>query len=214
MTKRIPDMRITYDIGQLGDQDVPTDPLQLFRTWFDEVRETDISEANALILTTVGADGRPDARTMLMKGFDERGVILFTNYDSKKGRDLAHNPGACLLFYWPSLQRQVRWHCDAVRVSDEESDAYFHSRPRGSQIGSSASPQSQPVASQEWLRQRFAELEAQYEGEDEIPRPDHWGGFLFVPQSIEFWQGRENRLHDRIRYTREEEQWRVERLAP
>lgn len=215
MTKHVPAMRITYKMDQLGDRDVLDDPIEQFQTWFNEVCETDIIEANAMVLSTVGPDCRPSSRTVLMKGFDAQGIVFFTNYASRKGREIDANPHVSVLFYWPSLQRQVRWSGTATRVSTEESDAYFHQRPRGSQIGALASPQSQPIPDREWLSSRYAELHSEHGEEGEIPRPEHWGGYRIMPETIEFWQGRENRLHDRIVYSQDEQGgWRHQRLAP
>lgn len=215
MTKHVPAMRISYELNQLGDKDVDPDPIAQFRLWFDEVCATDIAEANAMVISTVGEDCRPSSRTVLMKGFDERGVVFFTNYASQKGREIEANPHVSVLFYWPSVQRQVRWSGVATRVPASESDAYFRQRPRGSQVGALASPQSQPIPNQRWLAERYASLEAQYGEELDIPRPEHWGGYRIAPDEIEFWQGRENRLHDRILYTRDEHgEWQNQRLAP
>lgn len=215
MTKNVSSMRIPYTLGQLGDRDVDPDPIVQFREWFDEVCATSIAEANAMVLSTVGPDCRPSARTVLMKGFDAEGIVFFTNYDSEKGRDIAANPAVSVLFYWPTLQRQVRWSGTATRLSADDSDAYFHQRPRGSQIGALASPQSQPIPDRAWLAERFSELEERYGEDAEIPRPEHWGGYLIRPETIEFWQGRENRMHDRILYTRDDDgRWTHQRLAP
>lgn len=215
MTKHVPSMRIAYGLNQLGDKDVHPDPIEQFRLWFDEICATDVLEANAMVVSTVSADGKPSLRTVLMKGYDARGIVFYTNYGSRKGQEIEANPHVALLFYWPSLQRQVRWSGIATRVPAEESDEYFQQRPRGSQLGALASPQSEPIPDQAWLVERFSALEAEY-GEDlAIPRPDHWGGFRIEPESIEFWQGRENRLHDRILYTRDEHgAWQNQRLAP
>ena len=213
-SKSIADMRITYDLTTLGDRDVLANPIDQFRLWFEEVRETNVIEANALTLATVTADGVPQARTLLMKGVEADGVVIYTNYASAKARQIFANPHVCALFYWPSLQRQVRWTGVAEKVSAEESDTYFASRPRGSQIGAWASDQSEPLASSELLRERYAELEREFVDGD-VPRPDHWGGFRIKPTSIEFWQGRENRLHDRILYTLHPDgTWSTIRLAP
>jgi pyridoxamine 5'-phosphate oxidase len=215
MTKHVPSMRIPYELNQLGDRDVDDDPIRQFQAWFDEVCETSVAEANAMVISTVDDHCRPSARTILMKGFDERGIVFFTNYDSQKGRDIAANPYVSALFYWPTLQRQVRWTGKATKIPADESDAYFHERPRGHQVGSAASPQSAPIPNQRWLAERFAELEAGYGDTLKIPRPEHWGGYRIEPETIEFWQGRENRLHDRIRYTRVDHgSWTQQRLAP
>lgn len=208
-------MRISYGLNQLGDTDVLPDPVDQFRVWFDEACATNLAEANAMVISTVGEDCRPSSRTVLMKGFDERGLVFYTNYHSQKGQEIAARPYVSALFYWPTLQRQVRWSGRARQVSAGESDAYFSQRPRGSQIGALASPQSEPIPDQRWLAERFATLEAQYGEELEIRRPEHWGGYRIEPESIEFWQGRENRLHDRILYTRDElGEWKNQRIAP
>jgi pyridoxamine 5'-phosphate oxidase len=215
MTNDLPSMRMTYDLDKLGDRDVLDDPIEQFEVWFEEARATDVIEANAMVVTSVGLDGRPSSRTVLMKDFDARGIVFYTNYNSRKGREIDANPYVALLFYWPSLQRQVRWSGVASRLSAEESDAYFQSRPRGSQLGAHVSPQSERIPDREWLSERFDEVQRQYAGETEIPRPEHWGGYRIAPESIEFWQGRENRLHDRIVYRRQEDGlWTKGRLAP
>jgi pyridoxamine 5'-phosphate oxidase len=208
-------MRISYELDRVGDQDVSADPIEQFRIWFDEICETSVIEANAMVVTTVSEDCKPSSRTVLLKQFDQRGIVFYTNYNSQKGREIAANPNVALLFYWPSLQRQVRWTGVASRLTAEESDAYFRLRPRGSQIGALASPQSEPVPSQAWLMERYSDVEAAF-GEDlEIPRPPHWGGIRIEPGTIEFWQGRQNRMHDRIRYVRTEEGgWKTQRIAP
>jgi pyridoxamine 5'-phosphate oxidase len=208
-------MRISYKLDQLGDYDVLEDPIEQFRVWFEEVLATDIVEANAMVVSTVDAECRPSSRTVLMKRFDERGIVFFSNYTSQKGREIAANPNVSILFYWPSLQRQVRWSGRAVRLPEEESDEYFRQRPRGSQIGAHVSPQSQPIENRDWLSARYAELAADFGATGEIPRPEYWGGFRVQPETIEFWQGRENRLHDRILYRRQQDgSWETTRLAP
>ncbi len=168
-----------------------------------------------MVLSTVTAEGIPQSRTVLMKDFDDAGLVFYTNYSSAKARDIAGNPNVCALFYWPSLQRQVRFTGVAGKVSAAESDAYFRIRPRGSQLGAWASNQSQPIAGAAELRARFEQFEKQFEHTDEIPRPEDWGGYRIVPTRIEFWQGRENRLHDRIVYSQDEHgDWVHSRLAP
>lgn len=167
-----------------------------------------------MIVATADARGIPSARTVLLKRFDERGLIFFTNYESHKGRDLATNPHVAALFYWGALERQVRFTGVAERLPAAESDEYFHSRPLGSQIGAVASPQSEVIPSREWLAERFAAAERAAETAGRVERPAHWGGFRIVPDRVEFWQGRANRLHDRIQYRREDGRWVIERLAP
>lgn len=215
MTQPLSSMRMSYELARLGDEDVDRDPMAQFSRWFAEVLETNASEANALILSTVGPDQVPSSRTVLMKQFDQRGFVFFTNYESQKGRELAANPRVAAIFYWPSLQRQVRIGGIAKRTSVEESDAYFRSRPHGSQISAIVSPQSREIPDREWLETQFTLAEAALERGESLKRPEHWGGFRIGPESLEFWQGRPNRLHDRIRYTRRDDgSWEIHRLAP
>lgn len=197
----------------LEDSDLLDDPIELFRRWFDEAARAGMPQVNAMTLATVAADGRPSARVVLLKGVDDRGFQFFTNYESRKGGELTANPHAALVFLWIPLERQVRVTGDVVRLSAEESDAYFASRPRGSQVGAWASEQSRPLPRREELEERWQGLEEQY-GHGRVPRPAHWGGFLVVPREIEFWQGRENRLHDRFVYTRAAGGWQRQRLQP
>lgn len=206
-------LRKEYTRAGLRESDLHPDPMEQFRKWFDEVLAADLHEPNAMILATATPDGRPSARTVLLKGLDKRGFVFYTNYGGRKSRDLEANPRAALLFYWGVLERQVRVEGRAARLSEEESDAYFASRPRGSQVGAWASEQSRPVEGREVLERRVRELEAGYEGR-EIPRPPFWGGYRVEPEVIEFWQGRENRLHDRLVYRRENGGWKIERLQP
>ncbi|WP_214108557.1 pyridoxamine 5'-phosphate oxidase [Acrocarpospora catenulata] len=191
---------------------VADDPVAQFTVWFADAVDAGLPEPNAMILATCSAGGRPSARTVLLKGFDEQGFTFFTNYESRKGRDLAENPRACLVFPWHPLRRQVRVEGHAVRVSREESTAYFHSRPYGSRIAAWASRQSAVVRSREELDARYAELAERWP--EDPPVPDHWGGFRVVPNELEFWQGRDNRMHDRFRYRRSGDRWVIERLAP
>jgi len=215
MAKSLSSMRMSYELDQLGDREIESDPISQFSIWFSEVLETQVIEANALMLSTVDQHAHPSSRVVLMKQFDARGFVVYTNYDSRKGREIAANPNVAALFYWPTLQRQVRICGVAHKLSAEESDSYFHSRPYGSQLGAIVSPQSQPVPDRAWLESQFAEAEETYRGMDELPRPEHWGGYRIEPDSIEFWQGRPNRLHDRIRYDRQSDgTWTHQRLAP
>jgi len=206
-------LRTDYKRAALGERDVAADPIAQFSRWFDEAVAAEVPEPNAMTLATVDAAGRPTARIVLMKGVDARGVVFHTNYDSRKGRDLAANPRAALLFFWVGLERQVRIDGAAERVSAEDSDAYFAARPRGSQISAWASPQSARVADRAWLEARVAEFEARF-ASGAVPRPPNWGGMRVVPDRFEFWQGRTSRLHDRLVWSRQGDRWTIERLAP
>jgi pyridoxamine 5'-phosphate oxidase len=208
------DLRKNYSRGALDAADVDPNPVRQFQTWFAQALDAKLPEPNAMTLATVDARGRPSARIVLIKGVDERGFVFFTNYDSRKGRELAENPAASLLFHWIELERQVRIEGTVVQTSNEESDAYYASRPLGSRIGAWASDQSQPLDSRETLEARERDMIARYG--DAPPRPPHWGGYRLVPETIEFWQGRPSRLHDRIVFTRDgaDGPWRITRLAP
>jgi pyridoxamine 5'-phosphate oxidase len=206
-------LRKEYTRAGLDKGDVDPDPIVQFHEWFEKVIEADLHEPNAMILATATGEGRPSARTVLLKGYDEQGFIFYTNYEGRKARELEANPTCTLLFYWGELERQVRIEGRASRLSTEVSDAYFLSRPRGSRLGAWASEQSRPVEDRSVLEERVKALEAEYEGR-EIPRPPFWGGYRVEPEVIEFWQGRENRLHDRLVYRRSEGEWTIERLQP
>jgi pyridoxamine 5'-phosphate oxidase len=215
---RVADLRTEYKREALDERDVAPHPFRQFETWFDEAVRAEVPEANAMTLATADADGRPSARVVLLKGFDERGFTFFTNYESRKGRDLAARGDAALLFFWPELERQIRIEGAVAKVAAPESSAYFASRPRGARLGAWASPQSELVDGRSTLEERFAAMEAQYrDSGDDIPRPPHWGGYRLVPSMLEFWQGRPSRLHDRIRYRRDPQnpdRWVIDRLAP
>ena len=207
-------LRKEYTRAGLKESEADPNPIEQFRTWFDEVLTSNLHEPNAMVLATATLDGRPSARVVLLKGFDDRGFVFYTNYKGRKGEELEANPHCALLFYWGELERQVRVEGRARRVPDQESDAYFAGRPRGSQLGAWASEQSRPVGDRGALEHRLRELEAEYEGR-EVPRPPFWGGYRVEPETIEFWQGRENRLHDRLVYLRSEDGgWRRGRLQP
>ena len=206
-------LRKEYTRTGLNETDASPDPIAQFRRWFDEALAADLHEPNATTLATATPDGRPSARVVLLKGFDERGFVFYTNYEGRKARELEINPLCALVVYWGELERQVRVEGRAGRISDEDSDAYFAGRPRGSQLGAWASEQSRPVRDRGALEVRLRELEAEYEGR-EVPRPPFWGGYRIEPETIEFWQGRENRLHDRLVYRRSDGLWRRERLQP
>jgi pyridoxamine 5'-phosphate oxidase len=209
----VADLRRNYTQGGLVEADADRNPIEQFKIWFEQAIAANLLEPNAMTLATVTADGKPSARIVLLKDYDDRGFVFYTNYKSRKGLELQHNPHAVLVFLWGDLERQVRIEGRVEVVNDEISDAYFHSRPLGSQLGAWASEQSSVVASRAELEQRIAHLEAEYR-DREIPKPDHWGGFRVIPTEIEFWQGRPNRLHDRLRYSWIDGNWKIERLAP
>jgi pyridoxamine 5'-phosphate oxidase len=204
------------DYGEpLREQDVDRDPLRQFAAWYEQAAAADLRLPEAVALATASADGAPSVRMVLMKGFDEHGFVFFSNYESRKGRELAENPRAALLFHWDPLGRQVRIEGPVARTSVEETAAYVRSRARGSQLSALASPQSETIDSREELERRVAELEQRYGEAGELPLPQNWGGFRLVPESIELWQQRHDRLHDRLRYRRDEDGgWSLERLAP
>ncbi len=211
MTGNLANMRKNYMRNSLDETSAAVDPFDQFQTWFNEVRGTDALEANSMILATVDQHGAPSARTVLLKECDHRGLVFYTNHDSRKGRNIGENPAVALVFNWPTLERQVRIEGLASRVTDDESDAYFQSRPLGSQIGAAASPQSEPVPDRAFLEARFERLSNSAES---IRRPANWGGYRVTPAMFEFWQGRPNRLHDRLRYDRTPHGWEIIRLAP
>lgn len=209
------DMRKEYMARGLDERAVDADPIRQFAVWFDDAVAAHLLEPNAMALATATPDGRPSVRMVLLKGFDATGFVFYSNYESRKGRELAANPRAALDLFWVELERQVRIEGPVERLAPEQSDAYFHSRPRGSQLGAAASHQSAVLPGREPLERRLAELEAEYAGTEAIPRPEYWGGYRVVPEVMEFWQGRPNRLHDRLRYTRRVgDGWTIERLSP
>jgi pyridoxamine 5'-phosphate oxidase len=200
-------------VSELREQDVDPDPLRQFLRWFEEARAAGLELPEAVVLATATRSGAPSARMVLLKGADDRGFVFYSGYGSRKGRELAENPSAALLFYWPPLGRQVRVEGVVVRTSREESDDYFRSRPARSRLSAAASPQSEVVASRDALEFEVEEL-ARLHPAGEVPRPDDWGGFRLAPREYEFWQHREDRLHDRLRYRRDRDAWVVERLGP
>ncbi|MDP4218664.1 MAG: pyridoxamine 5'-phosphate oxidase [Bacteroidota bacterium] len=213
-TYDIAGIRKEYRLQSLSEDDVHADPIPQFAKWWGEAIASGIEEANAMTLATASADGMPDARIVLLRGFDEKGFIFFTNYQSAKGQELLTNPRACLVFFWKELERQVRISGLTVSVSDQENDEYFHSRPEGSRIGAWASPQSEVIENRNWLEENERKMRERFSG-GMIERPPHWGGYRVRPTHIEFWQGRPSRLHDRILYLLQKNgTWKVSRLAP
>ena len=210
--KNIADLRMSYERAALDEAACAANPLQQFETWLNEALSADVPEPNAMTLATVGAAGRPSTRIVLIKGYDARGIVWYTNYDSRKGLEINANPWAALQFHWVELERVVRIEGRVEKISGDESDAYYQSRPLDSRLGAWASPQSQVIASREILEANTLRLEAEHL--QNPPRPPHWGGFRLVPDTWEFWQGRKSRLHDRLRYRLTEGTWNLERLAP
>ncbi|GAB3758688.1 pyridoxamine 5'-phosphate oxidase [Spirosoma pomorum] len=213
MSSTISDLRKEYTLRGLDAVDVAENPIVQFRRWFDAALAAGIPEPNAMHVSTVTSEGRPDGRIVLLKGVTDAGFVFYTNYESRKGQELAAHPFAALTFFYQPLEQQIRIEGRVEKVSPDESTTYFHSRPRGSQIGAWVSNQSQPISSREVLETRQQDLETQF-ADQEIPRPAHWGGYRVVPDTIEFWQGRPSRLHDRIRYRKANDSWTIERLAP
>ncbi len=210
----ISNLRIEYTLRGLEESEVDPNPFRQFQIWLEEAIKAELYEPNAMTVATVGADGRPSARMMLLKGFDEQGFVFYSNYTSRKGQELASNPWAALVFWWGELERQVRIEGQVALVSTEESQAYFDSRPVGSRLGAWVSMQSQVIAGREILEQRMQEVTAAYQDQS-IPRPPYWGGYRLRPLKIEFWKGRLNRLHDRLRYRLDaNDHWLIERLSP
>lgn len=213
MNDEIRSRRISYERGTLDAGAVGTDPFALFGVWFaDALAAADVVEPNGMTVATADADGRPSSRVVLLRAWDERGFVFYTNYESRKGEELAARPYAALLFWWGALQRQIRIEGRVERVSDAESDTYFATRPRGHRLSAWASRQSSAVPDRAFLERAMTDAEARFAGD--VPRPPFWGGFRVVPERFEFWQGRRNRVHDRIVFRRSGESWRIERLSP
>jgi pyridoxamine 5'-phosphate oxidase len=211
----IQDLRENYDLAKLEREDLNYDPFVQFKNWFDYAVSKEVTEPNAMTVATVTADGRPSARIVLLKGFDEKGFVFYTNYNSLKGQELQQNPNTALVFCWLDLHKQIRIEGKVQKLSPQQSTEYFQSRPKRSQIGAWASPQSSVIKNRDILEENTEALKAQYADAKKLPRPENWGGFLVKPTMIEFWQGRTSRLHDRLRYTLEESGgWKIERLAP
>lgn len=207
--------RKVYDKSELLESQIKENPMEQFRDWFMEAEENaQISEANAMAISTLENDGCPRTRMVLLKAYTWEGFIFYTNYDSKKGKALVEQPKACLHFFWPNLERQIIIKANLEKLAENLSDGYFHSRPKGSQLGAAVSPQSQVIPDRNYLEEKLKNLEEEYKN-TEIPRPENWGGYLAKPYEIEFWQGRPNRLHDRIIYELQEDfEWKISRLAP
>ena len=206
-------LRTDYTLGELLEEDLDRDPIQQFKKWFKQAQEA-VPEPNAMTLATADRAGRPSARIVLLKGVDERGFTFFTNYESRKGRELAENAHAAMVFFWAQLERQICITGQVSRLGSDEAEAYFRSRPRGNRLAAWVSKQSQVIANRAELEDRMKEFEALYP-DDHIPKPPYWGGYLLAPAQIEFWQGRTSRLHDRLRYSKQpDNQWRVDRLSP
>lgn len=212
MNRDIADIRKNYSLEVLDENNIAGDAMEQFTTWWNDAVKSEIDEVNAMTLATATPDGKPSARIVLLKDYDERGFVFYTNYNSNKGHALEINPNAALTFFWKELERQIRIEGIAEKVSADESDEYFFSRPSGSRIGAWASPQSTVIPTRGILNDNVEKYSTQFG--DEIPRPQHWGGFRIKPVSIEFWQGRSSRLHDRIKYTADNGAWKIERLAP
>lgn len=213
MPSTISDLRKEYTLNGLDTADVLADPIAQFRLWFNAALQANVPEPNAMYVSTVTEEGRPDGRIVLLKDILDTGFVFYTNYESRKGKELTSHPFAAITFFYQELERQVRIEGRVEKVSPEQSDDYFNSRPRGSQLGAWVSNQSSVIENRDVLETRQRELEARF-ADQPIPRPPHWGGYQVIPDAIEFWQGRPSRLHDRIRYRKENDNWIIERLAP
>ena len=217
MNEELPleEIRQSYDKSKLEESDLLSDPIAMVRQWFDEAIESpDVLEPNTFTLATVDKDGQPSARILLIKGIEAEGFIFYTNYRSRKGKELSANPKAAILFFWQGLERQIRIEGKITRLDSAQSKEYFQSRPRGSQIGAWASPQSEVIPDRSILEDRKVEIEGIYQDRKVLPKPSNWGGYILTPKYFEFWQGRENRLHDRLTYSKDGDNWDIKRLAP
>lgn len=212
--KNIENLRKSYHQSSLEPNDLTPDPVDLFRKWWHEAIDSEIEEANAMTLATVDGNGKPSARIVLLKGLSNEGLEFFTNYDSRKAHDMAQNPNVALLFFWKELERQIRIEGTVEKVSAERSQSYFHSRPKGSQIGAWSSPQSQVIPDRSILENNVRNTIEKFIDVDPLPLPAHWGGYIVRPDYYEFWQGRPDRMHDRFRYVQHDGVWKVDRLAP
>ena len=212
--EKLQDMREEYIFAELTENSTKADPLKQFAAWFEEAQEAKVPERNAMMLATATPDGRPSARVVLLKAYNAEGFVFYTNYLSRKGKEINKNPFAALTFFWPSMERQVRVEGVLEKTSREDSEKYFHSRPKNSQVGAVASPQSQEIPDRAYIEDKWKELAEKYE-EGEVPKPSFWGGYILKPRLIEFWQGRPSRLHDRIVYKKaDNKNWKKVRLAP
>ncbi|MBI5403627.1 MAG: pyridoxamine 5'-phosphate oxidase [Ignavibacteriae bacterium] len=209
----IQDLRKNYKLKSLDQKEVDTNPFEQFSIWFEEAMKSELPEPNSMILATATKDGKPSARALLLKGFDEKGFIFYTNYESRKGRELEENNNASMLFFWVELERQIRLEGKVSKITPPESKKYFDTRPYKSRIGAWASNQSTVIENRFYIVKKFLKYFAKFHSRD-IPLPPYWGGYILVPESFEFWQGRTNRLHDRVRYRLEGEKWIIERLSP
>ncbi|EDP95273.1 pyridoxamine 5'-phosphate oxidase [Kordia algicida OT-1] len=215
MKQDLSDYRKSYEKSELLEKNCVENPIEMFRNWFTEVEQSEtVAEVNAMTISTIGLDGFPKSRVVLLKKYTFEGFIFYTNYESEKGLAMAKNPNVCISFFWPAMERQIIIKGKVEKIAENLSDGYFESRPRGSQLGALVSKQSTVIPSRAYLEEKLKNLEATYEGK-EIERPSHWGGYIVKPQEIEFWQGRANRLHDRMRYQLQADySWKIERLAP
>ena len=214
MSRNLEDYRQSYEKSELLESNISDNPFELFENWFNETEAAGgVGEVNAMTIATVGLNGFPKSRVVLLKSYDSDGFIFYTNFKSEKGKAIAKNPNVCLSFFWPSTERQVIIQGMVEKVDEETATEYYHSRPRGSQLGAWASPQSSEIASREVLEDNLTQVAQKYDGQ-EVPKPENWGGYIVKPINMEFWQGRQNRFHDRIIYNREDAKWSSKRLAP